>query len=47
MLDADGCPTGGSVYATTSYDVSSSQGGSGSYAVEGTATFGPNCGDVQ
>ena len=42
VLDPSGCPTGGSVYATTSYEVSSSQG-SGSYAVEGTATFGPGC----
>ncbi|MGE0867825.1 MAG: hypothetical protein AB7P03_04660 [Kofleriaceae bacterium] len=47
VLDPNGCPTGGSVYATTSYEVSSSQGGSGSYAVEGTATFGPACGQVQ
>lgn len=35
-----GCPTGGSVTASTSYQVM----GQG-YDVEGTITFGPNCGD--
>jgi hypothetical protein len=40
--DAQGCPTGGSVHAVTAYSVNGMTG----FDVEGTATFGPACGDV-
>jgi hypothetical protein len=44
-LDGAGCPTAGSVHATLGYDVSGAQGG-GSFDTQGTATFGPACGQV-
>lgn len=43
QLDGAGCPIGGSITAATSYEV----GGQGVYNVEGTVTFGPNCGDAR
>ncbi len=39
QLDGSGCPIGGSVHGATSYEF-----GPGGYAVEGTVTFGPACG---
>lgn len=45
ILDGTGCPTGGSVHAAMSYDVSGAQGG-GSFDTQGTATFGPACGQA-
>lgn len=41
VLDGTGCPTGGSITASTSYQVM----GQG-YDVEGTVTFGPACGET-
>lgn len=46
VLDAQGCPTGGSIYAATTYELADAPQGAGGYAVEGTATFGPACGQV-
>jgi hypothetical protein len=45
-LDAQGCATGGSVHAVVSYSVSAGGQGGGAFDVEGTATFGPACGQV-
>ncbi|CAN5872008.1 hypothetical protein BH11MYX3_BH11MYX3_49140 [soil metagenome] len=44
-LDAQGCATSGKVHAVVSYKVSSG-GNGGAYDVEGTAVFGPACGQV-
>ncbi len=44
-LDASGCVTGGEVHAVVSYKVSSG-GNGGAFDVEGTAAFGPACGQV-
>jgi hypothetical protein len=45
-LDAQGCATGGSVHAVVSYDVKAGSQGGGAFDVEGTAAFGPACGQV-
>ena len=45
-LDAQGCATGGSVHAIVSYNVSAGGQGGGAFDVEGTAAFGPACGQV-
>lgn len=45
-LDAQGCATGGSVHAVVAYDVKAGSQGGGKFDVEGTATFGPACGQV-
>jgi hypothetical protein len=45
-LDAQGCATGGSVHAVVSYSVNAGGQGGGAFDVEGTATFGPACGQV-
>jgi hypothetical protein len=45
-LDAQGCATGGSVHAVVAYDVDAGGRGGGAFDVEGTATFGPACGQV-
>jgi len=42
QLDGSGCPIGGSVTASTSYEAA----GRGIYDVEGTVTFGPACGQT-
>ncbi len=44
-LDAQGCATGGSVHAVVAYSVKA-QGQSTSFDVEGSASFGPACGQV-
>lgn len=41
-LDGTGCPTSGSVHASTSYEVA----GQLAYDVEGTVAFGPACGQT-
>jgi hypothetical protein len=46
VLDAQGCATGGSVHAVVSYDVDAGGQSGGSFDVQGTATFGPACGQV-
>ena len=43
ILDAGGCPVGGSLSATVAYAVA----GSGSYRARGSVTFGPTCGQYQ
>ncbi|HEX8107779.1 MAG TPA: hypothetical protein VF516_08610 [Kofleriaceae bacterium] len=45
MLDAQGCPIGGALYAVTSYDIPRDHAGGGpsSVEVEGTVAFGPAC----
>ena len=43
VLDGSGCPTGGSVTASTSYTVN----GMAAFDVEGTVTYGPACGDAR
>lgn len=45
-LDAQGCATGGSVHAVVSYSVKANGQSSGAFDVEGSATFGPACGQV-
>ncbi|MBL0220613.1 MAG: hypothetical protein IPQ07_42945 [Myxococcales bacterium] len=44
-LDAQGCATAGTVHAVVSYSVKSG-GNGGAFDVEGSATFGPACGQV-
>lgn len=46
QLDAQGCATGGSVHAVVSYDVKAGNQSGGAFNVQGTATFGPACGQV-
>ena len=46
VLDAQGCATGGSVHAVVSYDIDAGGQGGGAFNVQGTATFGPACGQV-
>jgi hypothetical protein len=45
-LDAQGCATGGSVHAVVSYNVKAGGQSGGAFDVEGSATFGPACGQV-
>lgn len=46
QLDGAGCPVGGSITATSSYDVNAGGQSAQGYNVTGTATFGPACGTV-
>ena len=46
VLDAQGCATGGSVHAVVSYDVNAGGQSGGAFDVQGTASFGPACGQV-
>jgi len=46
VLDAQGCATGGSVHAVVSYDVDAGGQSGGAFKVQGTAAFGPACGQV-
>lgn len=43
MLDAQGCPTGGSLQATTSYFTPQPPQGEGSFAFQASTAFGPGC----
>lgn len=45
-LDAQGCATGGSVHAIVSYTVKANGQSGGAFDVQGSATFGPACGQV-
>jgi hypothetical protein len=46
QLDAQGCAIGGSVHAVVSYDVKAGGQSGGAFNVQGTAAFGPACGQV-
>jgi autotransporter translocation and assembly factor TamB len=45
-LNDNGCPTGGSLDASVSYDVSGSSG-EGSFSGSASVAFGPDCGDFE
>jgi hypothetical protein len=45
QLDGQGCPVGGSIDASASYQASTGQGDA-SFSGSGSVTFGPSCGDA-